>query len=53
MFNLVTKNGTIYDGSANQAYKADIDIIKDKIAEVGNLKRVKCVMELMHQGFAY
>ena len=38
MYSLIIKNGTIYDGSTNPAYRADIGIIDDKIVEIDNLK---------------
>jgi N-acyl-D-amino-acid deacylase len=50
LFDLVIKNGTIYDGSTNQAYKADIGIIKDKIVEVGDLKTYKSRDEIDASG---
>jgi N-acyl-D-amino-acid deacylase len=38
LYSLIIKNGMIYDGSTNPAYRADIGIIDDKIVEIGNLK---------------
>lgn len=37
MYDLVFKGGTIIDGTGKKAYKADIGIIKDKIAFIGNI----------------
>ncbi len=37
MFDLIIKNGTIFDGTGSDAYKADLGIIGDKIAKIGDL----------------
>jgi N-acyl-D-aspartate/D-glutamate deacylase len=36
-FDVIVKNGTIVDGSGNSAYKADLGIKGDTIAEIGDL----------------
>ncbi len=46
MFDLVVKNGKIYDGSEQEAYIADIGIIGDKIAEIGSLSSAETRDEL-------
>src|SRR5688572_13451660 len=40
-FDLIIKNGTIYDGSGGKPFKADVGIKGDKIAGIGNLSRAK------------
>ena len=37
---IVIINGTIVDGSGNEAYKSDIGIIKDRIVKIGDLSRL-------------
>jgi N-acyl-D-amino-acid deacylase len=37
-YDLLIKNGTIYDGSGKASYKGDLAIIADTIAAMGNLK---------------
>ena len=36
-FDIVIRNGTIVDGSGNEAYKRDIGIINDQIIKIGDL----------------
>jgi N-acyl-D-amino-acid deacylase len=36
-FDIVIRNGTMVDGSGNEAYKRDIGIINDKIIKIGDL----------------
>ena len=50
MYDLILKNGIIYDGSTNPFYKADIGIIKDKIIEIGDLKNEKFSDEIDASG---
>lgn len=38
MFDLLIRNGTIFDGSRSKAYISDIGIVNDRITEIGNLK---------------
>ncbi len=37
-FDLIIKNGTIYDGSGGASFKSDIGIIGDQIKAIGNLE---------------
>ncbi len=37
MFDLIVRNGMIYDGSDKPSYKADIGIVGDRITEIGDL----------------
>lgn len=38
MFDLIIRNGVIYDGTGEEAYRADIGVKDGKIAVIGNLK---------------
>jgi len=38
-FDIVIRNGTIIDGSGDNAYKSDIGIINDQIVEIGELSK--------------
>ena len=38
MFDLIIKNGSIYDGKGSEPYQADIAISNEKIVEIGNIK---------------
>ena len=38
MFDLIIKNGSIYDGKGSQPYQADIAISNEKIVEIGDIK---------------
>ncbi len=40
-YDIIIKNGTVVDGSGNKPYTADVAILGDKIAAVGNLSDVK------------
>ncbi|MCX8065290.1 MAG: D-aminoacylase [Candidatus Hydrogenedentes bacterium] len=42
MLSLVIKGGKIIDGTGSKSYTADIGIVKDKIAVIGNLSDVEC-----------
>ena len=35
MFDLIIKNGLIYDGKGSEPFKADLAISKEKIVEIG------------------
>ena len=37
MFDLVIRNGLIYDGKGNQPFQADLGILNEKIVEVGTI----------------
>lgn len=39
MFDLIIENGTVIDGTGEIGYKADVGIINDTIAKIGNLKK--------------
>ena len=38
MFDLIIKNGSIYDGKGSKPYQADIAILNEKIVEIGDIK---------------
>lgn len=38
MYDLIIQNGLIYDGTGADAYRADIGIVGDRIAHIGNLQ---------------
>ena len=38
MFDLIIKNGSIYDGKGSEPYQADIGISNEKIVEIGDIK---------------
>ena len=38
MFDLIIKNGSIYDGKGSKPYQADIAISNEKIVEIGDIK---------------
>ena len=38
MFDLIIKNGSIYDGKGSEPYQADIAILNEKIVEIGDIK---------------
>ena len=38
MFDLIIKNGSIYDGKGSESYQADIAISNEKIVEIGDIK---------------
>lgn len=45
-YNIIIRNGTVYDGSGGAPYKADIGISGDTIAAIGNLKDAKAKTEV-------
>ena len=51
-FDIILKNGTIYDGSGSASYVGDIGINADTIAAIGNLKSAKGQIELDIDGLA-
>lgn len=40
-FDVIIRNGTIYDGSGGKPFKADVGIKGDKITAIGNLSKAK------------
>ncbi len=51
-YDLILKNGTVFDGSGGQSFKADIGVIEDRIASIGDLSTAVCDEELDVTTFA-
>ena len=51
-YDLILRNGTLYDGSGAPAYSGDVAIQGDSIAAVGNLGRAKGTAEIDVSGLA-
>lgn len=51
-FDCIIRNGMIYDGSGAEPYIADIAIVHDSIAAIGNLKRHTAKKEINATGLA-
>ena len=51
-YDLLLKNGTIYDGSGNQPYTGDVAINADTIAAIGKLENARGVQEIELNGLA-
>lgn len=51
-YDLIIRNGTVYDGSGKKPFTADVAINGDKIAAVGKLKHASAKTELDAKGLA-
>jgi len=51
-FDLILRNGIIYDGSGSKSFKADIAINSDTIAFIGDLSKAKVKTEIDATGLA-
>lgn len=51
-FDVIIKNGTIYDGSGGKPYKGDVGIKGDKVTKVGNLSKAKAKTTVDATGLA-
>jgi N-acyl-D-amino-acid deacylase len=51
-FDIIIRGGTVYDGSGGESYDADIGIIGDTIAAVGNLNDASAKQEIDAKGLA-
>ena len=51
-YDILIRNGDIYDGSGSQFYKGDIGIIGDSIVATGDLKKAKGKTEIDASGLA-
>jgi N-acyl-D-amino-acid deacylase len=51
-YDLIIRNGTIYDGSAKKPFAGDVAIDGDKIAAVGELKNIRARKEIDASGLA-
>lgn len=51
-FDLIIKNGMIYDGSGGKPFKGDVGIKGDKVTKVGNLSKTKAKTTVDANGLA-
>ncbi len=51
-YDLILRNATIYDGSGNEPYRADLAITGDRIAAIGNLANARAKREINVEGLA-
>ncbi len=51
-FDVVIKNGTVYDGSGGEGHKADVALRGDRIAGVGDFKDAKARLTIDARGMA-
>ena len=51
-FDVILRNGTIYDGSGNKSFKADLALNADTIAFIGDLSKAKGKTEIDATGLA-
>lgn len=51
-FDVIIKNGTIYDGGGGKPFKADLGIKSDKIIAIGNLSKAKAKTIVDAKGLA-
>ena len=51
-YDVIIRNGTIYDGSGKKPFVGDVAIANDSIAKIGNLKRDHGKMEIDATGLA-
>ncbi|HRH43668.1 MAG TPA: D-aminoacylase [Pyrinomonadaceae bacterium] len=51
-FDVIIKNGTIYDGSGGKPFKADVGINGDKVTTIGNLSKAKAKTVVDANGLA-
>ena len=51
-FDVIIRNGTIYDGTGGRPYKADVGIKGDVVTKIGNLSRSKSALVVDASGMA-
>ncbi len=51
-YDIIIRNGDIYDGSGNSPYKGDVAISGDRIAAIGNLSDLSASIEIDATGLA-
>jgi len=51
-YDVIIRNGMVYDGNGGQPFKADIGIIGDTIAFIGNLKKLTAKKDIDAKGMA-
>ena len=50
MFDLIIKGGTVVDGTGNAAVKADVAIIGDRIAKIGDVNGIESIRTIDASG---
>jgi N-acyl-D-amino-acid deacylase len=51
-YDVIIRNGTVYDGTGGPARRTDVAIKGDRIAAIGNLAQVRAASEVDVHGFA-
>src|SRR5262245_49622616 len=51
-YDTIIRNGMIYDGKGGKPYRADLAILNDTIAAIGDLKNATAQREIDAQGLA-
>lgn len=51
-YDLILRNGLVYDGSGSEPYRADVAITGDRIAIIGNLANARATREIDIRGMA-
>ena len=51
-YDIIIRNGMVYDGNGGDPFKADIGIIRDTIAFIGDLKKLRAKNEVDASGMA-
>ncbi|MCH8286771.1 D-aminoacylase, partial [candidate division KSB1 bacterium] len=51
-YDVIIRNGVIYDGTGNTPYNGDVGITGDKIAAIGNLETATGGVEIDAEGMA-
>ena len=52
-YDVLIRNGNIFDGSGTPSYSGDIGIISDTIAAIGNLKNARDIIEIYATGMIH
>ncbi|MGB7200961.1 MAG: D-aminoacylase [Pyrinomonadaceae bacterium] len=51
-YDVIIRGGMVYDGSGGRPVKADVGIVGDKVAKIGNLSKAKASVEVDASGMA-
>lgn len=51
-YDVIIRNGTVYDGSGGKPVKTDVGIVGDKVAKIGNLSNAKAATVIDASGLA-
>src|SRR5262249_8421967 len=51
-YDLITRDGTVYDGTGGRPRRADVGIKGDRIAAIGDLSRARAATEVDAKGLA-